>query len=120
VKVGDESVVAHYCNRTLLLVWPTRDETWAGDALADFHRGGGDTVIYVGEGPGGRTGDARFHALLGDTNGCLSCRYGILDVACTCDIRPLWQEVEIITLPHWTTHRDDLHVYRRLPLVSPP
>jgi hypothetical protein len=119
VQVGDESVVAQHSSRTLLLVWPTRDETWAGDALVEFHRGGGDTVIYVGEGPGGRTGDARFHALLGATDGCLACRYGILDLACTCDIAALWHEVAVVVLPHWPAHRDDLHVYRRRPLVSP-
>lgn len=120
VRVGDESVVAHVPERSLLIVWPTRDETWAADALELFHRAGGSTVIYVGEGPGGRTGDARFHALLGELDGCLSCRYGILDVPCTCGIDPEWASVDQVVLPHWPGHHDDLHVYRRRPLVSPP
>jgi hypothetical protein len=119
VQRGDVEVVDRYSDRTLLLVWPTRDETWAGDALVAFRLAGGDTVIHVGEGPGGRTGDARFHALLGDVGDCLACRYGILDVPCTCDIVPLWHKVDVVALPHWPGHHDDLHVYRRRPVVSP-
>jgi hypothetical protein len=120
VQRGDELVVAQHAARTLLLVWPTRDETWAADALTHFHGAGGDSVIYVGEGPGGRTGDATFHALLGATDGCLACRYGVLDVVCTCGVTALWRQVDSVVLPHWLGQRDDLHVYRRLPLVSPP
>jgi hypothetical protein len=120
VVVGDETVVDRYPERTLLLVWPTRNEVWAADSLDRYAAAGGTTVIYVGEGTGRRTGDARFHALLGEVDGCLACRYGVLDVACTCGIDPMWTKVDHVVLPHWPGHDDDLHVHRRRPLVSPP
>jgi hypothetical protein len=120
VAQGDESIVARHADRTLLLVWPTRDEVWAADALDRFHSAGGDTVVVVGEASGGRTGDARFHTLLGESDGCLACRYGVLDVACTCGIEPAWSEIDRVVLPHWPGQHDDLHVYRRRQLMSPP
>lgn len=49
VQRGDESAIEPYGDRTLLLVWPTRDQTWPADALDRFHAAGGRTVIYVGE-----------------------------------------------------------------------
>jgi hypothetical protein len=120
VATGDETVVDRHSDRTLLIVWPTRNEVWAADALDRYAAAGGTTVVYVGEGPGRRTGDARFHALLGESDGCLACRYGVLDVACTCGIDAMWMEVDHVVLPHWSGHDDDLHVHRRRPLVSPP
>jgi len=53
--------IAKYPNRSLLTVWPDYDDPWAACALESYS---GDTVIYVGEGTGGCTGDERFHSLL--------------------------------------------------------
>lgn len=45
----------------LLLVWPPYDDPMAYNCLRAYQ---GDTLIYVGEGSGGCTGDDAFHALL--------------------------------------------------------
>jgi hypothetical protein len=58
-----QSVVPDYPDRTLLMVWPSYDETWPSETLGAYQ---GDTVIYVGEGRGGCTADDRFHQLLHD------------------------------------------------------
>lgn len=50
-----------YPDRTLLLCWPPYGESMAADALAAY---GGPTLIYVGEGYGGCTGDDTFHQAL--------------------------------------------------------
>ena len=96
VHPGDERVVEECAERSLLLVWPTRNETWASDAVDRYHAAGGHHVVFVGEGPGGRTGDSGFHARLGETDGCIACTYGVADTACTCGIDA-----------HWTRTRDD-------------
>lgn len=111
VQQADETVVAQFGVRTLLLVWPTRDQTWPADALDHFHAAGGRTVIHVGEGPGGRTGDARYHALLGGYDHCVACTYGARDLACVCGTQAQWQQVDRVALPHWPGHHDDLFVY---------
>jgi hypothetical protein len=72
VHRGDERVVEECAERSLLLGWPTRNETWASDALERYDAAGGHHVVFVGEGPGGRTGDAGFHARLGETAGCIA------------------------------------------------
>ena len=113
VQQGDETVVDRHGDRTLLIVWPTRDQTWPADALDRYFAAGGDTLIYVGEGPGGRTGDARFHALLGGCDHCVACTYGALDLACVCGTRPIWQQRALVALPHWPGQHDDLYIYAR-------
>jgi hypothetical protein len=112
VEVGTEEVVARHADRTLLLVWPTRDEDWAA-AAERFHRAGGRTLVYVGEEPGGATGDDRFHALLGALDHCVQCRYGVLDAPCLCGVPHLWERTELVQLPHWPGRSDDLVVHRR-------
>lgn len=57
---GPESLAAHP-DRVLFLCWPPYDDTMAAEALLNYT---GDTVIYVGEGPGGCTGDDLFFHLL--------------------------------------------------------
>jgi hypothetical protein len=114
VQAADETVVDRHADRTLLIVWPTRDETWPGDALERFHTAGGRTVIYVGDAPGGPTGDDRFHRLLGDLDHCVACDYGVLDRPCVCDVPTHWAKVAHVALPHWPGRHDDLLVYRRL------
>lgn len=113
VRAADETVVEQHGDRTLLVVWPTRDQTWPADALDRFLAAGGRTVIHVGEGPGGRTGDARYHALLGGYDHCVACTYGAHDLACVCGTQARWQQVDRVALPHWPGHHDDLFVYSR-------
>jgi hypothetical protein len=115
VEQADESVVDAHARRTLLLVWPTRNEVWPSDAVQRFRDAGGDTVVYVGEGVGGVTGDLSFHRLLGEVDQCLACTYGILDSACVCGIEPQWERTETVPLPHWPGNFDDLHVYHARP-----
>ena len=113
VVSGDESVVVAHPDRALLLVWPTKNEVWPADAIERFAGAGGTTVLYVGEGAGGRTGDDRFHAILGEYERCASCALGIPTVPCICGVRPAFLRVETIELPHWDGWTDDLYVYER-------
>lgn len=119
VTRGGEEIVEAYTDRTLLLVWPTRNEEWAARAATAHHAGGGRRLVYVGEGPGGHTGDDQLHALLGLVERCLACAYGLTDVACTCHVEQRWQLDAVVTLPHWEGFCDDLHVYRRLDAPKP-
>jgi hypothetical protein len=111
VHRGDERVVEECAERSLLLVWPTRNETWASDAVDRYHAAGGHHVVFVGEGPGGRTGDSGFHARLGETAGCIACTYGVADTACTCGIAAYWTRTSRTTLPPWQGAETALHVY---------
>ena len=113
VEFGDPSVVRRHAERTLLLVWPTRNETWAADALALHHCALGATVAVVGEPPGGRTGDDTFHAMLGHIPQCLACRYPSSGSACTCAVPVLWSRVEMVELPQWFGVHDSLGIYAR-------
>ena len=113
VERGDHTAVAEHTQRMLLLVWPTKNELWAADACALFHSAGGTHLAYVGEEPGGRTGDDVFHARLGDLEHCMQCHYDIDTAPCICDIEPLWRRVQTVELPHWQGFHDDLHLYVR-------
>jgi hypothetical protein len=111
VHPGDERVVEAYAERSLLLVWPTRNETWASDAVDRYHASGGHHVLFVGEGPGGRTGDSGFHARLGEIHTCVACSYGVADTACTCGIHAHWTRTSRTMLPAWRGENTALHVY---------
>src|SRR5262249_50271247 len=111
VEKGDETTVVRHRRRTLLIVWPTRDECWAATAIELYRLRGGQRVVYVGEGPGGRTGDDRFHALLGSLGRCVACAYDVTDVACVCGIRPLWRAHTTIDLPDWPGFETKLTIY---------
>jgi len=74
--------------RTLLLVWPDYEGSWADEALRLYR---GQVVAYVGEGDGGCTADDAFH-------------------------RRLYQEFEIVDesrIPQWWGIHDRLYIYRR-------
>lgn len=111
VHVGDETAVSRHPERTLLLVWPTRDREWPARAVRLFHAAGGRRLIYVGEGPGGRSGDDAFHALLGTFDRCWHCAYDIVDSPCIAGITPLWTLRRKIELPHWEGFSDDLYYF---------
>lgn len=86
VARDDGRVVTEHADRTLLLVWPTRDESWAARAAIDFHTAGGRSLVYVGEGPGGPTGDDELHALRGHHDRCLACAHALVDRPCICGV----------------------------------
>jgi hypothetical protein len=111
VERGDHTVVARYPERTLLVVWPAKNDIWAASALELLHDAGGACVIYVGERAGGRTGDDVFHALLGELTVCVQCAYGVTTAPCVCGVEARWRRQETVELPHWPGYADDLHVY---------
>jgi hypothetical protein len=113
VEPGDESVADDAPPATLLLVWPTRDETWATSAAQRFHAAGGTMLFYVGEGPGGRTGDDTFHAVLGELAHCNQCEYGVVNAPCICAVTPLWRAVEEHSIPTWPGFCDSVRIYER-------
>lgn len=113
VIAGSEIEVDRHGDRLLLLVWPTKNEDWPGDVLERFHRAGGAVVAYVGTGPGGPTGDDRFHRILGLLDGCSACGLGVLDAPCTCHVRPLWQLDAVVPTMQWPGQDDRLHLFRR-------
>ena len=122
VRVGDESAVERHADRTLLLVWPTRTEDWGAAAVDRFGTAGGQRVAFVGEPVGGRTGDDRLHALLGELDRCWSCAYGVTTSACVCGVRPRWRRTATVALPGGRS--DELRLYVRddgaPPLVAHP
>lgn len=61
VETGDHAAVAGHPDRALLLCWPPYCSDMAARALKAY---AGDTVVFVGEGPGGCTADDDFFALL--------------------------------------------------------
>lgn len=111
VRVGDETAVDRHARRTLLVVWPTRNEDWGAAAVARFAAAGGRTVAFVGEAVGGRTGDDRLHALLGDFDRCWACAYGVTTAACVCGVRPAWRRTATVPLPD--IGADELRLYTR-------
>ena len=115
VQRGDHTVAGRFPDRTLLTVWPTKNDIWAAEAVERYHDAGGACVVYVGEGPGGRTGDDVFHALLGDIMTCVQCEYGSTTSPCICRVDARWRRSETIVLPHWPGYHDDVHLYTRQP-----
>lgn len=111
VQEGDERVVTAYPERTLLLVWPTRNEDWAADAAQLHLSNGGKRLAYVGESPGGRTGDLRLHAVLDLVGRCVACAYGIDSVPCTCGVTSRWRLLDQVPLPSWNDSDDQLYVF---------
>ena len=112
VRLGNEDVVDDAPPAALLLVWPTRNETWATAAAQRYHAAGGTTLVYVGEGPGGRSGDDTFHAVLGEITSCVHCTYGVKTVPCVCGITPLWHRVAEHQIPTWSGYHDTVRLYQ--------
>lgn len=106
VLAGDHTAVIGHPDRALFLCWPNYDQPHAASAVELY---GGDTVIYVGEGTGGCTGDGRLHRLLGETE-C----YCWGD-SCPCaDTPPLFREVARVDIPQWDGIHDSLTVHARV------
>jgi len=81
------AAVQRHPDRVLLMVWPPMSDA-AALTLAAYR---GPVVAYIGEGDGGCTGDAAFHAALAAD----------------------WEEVQQITIPQWEGIHDALSIYRR-------
>lgn len=113
VDVGTEQVVASHPDRTLLLVWPTRNAAWPSKCVALFHQAGGQHVVYVGDPAGSATGSEDFQALLGETKLCVQCSYRVVDSPCICDIRPVWTRTADLALPAWQGTEPRLRLYTR-------
>lgn len=109
VETGDHTAVTAHPDRTLLLVWPSYDEPWT-DAVIDLY--GGNTVIYVGEGPGGCTGTGRLHTLLGDEPYC----WHDDEDTCHCGtgVEARFKQVAEVRIPQWGGIHDRLGVYERI------
>jgi hypothetical protein len=115
VREGDESAAADAPPSTLLLVWPTRDQLWPAAAAQRYHEAGGATLVFVGEGPGGRTGDDVLHAVLGEMPRCNQCTYGVANAPCICGVTPLWRRVAEHRIPTWPGFDDTVRIYERRP-----
>jgi hypothetical protein len=85
---GGPEKAAEHSDRALMLCWPPYNDSMASDCLARYE---GSTLIYVGEGDGGCTGDGRFHETL----------------------REEWEEVTYLHLPTYPGIHDYIAVYRR-------
>ncbi|MFF5703611.1 hypothetical protein ACFY7H_14045 [Streptomyces sp. NPDC012794] len=81
--------VLRHPGRTLMLVWPPPADAMAAEALRAY---GGDTFLYVGEGPGGMCADADFFAELR--------RHWTAGATCPLTVR-------------WLGHGDGVTLYRR-------
>lgn len=108
VEHGDHRVVAKHPDRTLLLVWPSYSQGWT-DAVVELYAG--DTVVYVGEPPGGCTGTDRMHQLLGGETSCW-CFVGPCE--CPPTVPAQFREVERVGIPQWWGLNDYLSVHQRL------
>jgi len=89
VRGGPEVLVDYPDPWTLLLIWPPYSDPFGMDCLINYP---GSTLIYVGEGNGGCTGDDYFHTALKST---FKLVYRYTD------------------LPSWPYISDTLYVYRR-------
>ncbi|MBS1722787.1 MAG: hypothetical protein JSS66_07385 [Armatimonadetes bacterium] len=92
VHKGTTEVLELHADRTLFMCWPPYDSPMASDTLQAYLDHGGQTVVHVGEGPGGCTGDDRFFGLLEEH----------------------MEETQTLDIPRWPGIRDYLSVWRRL------
>jgi hypothetical protein len=103
VITGDHTNVVGKGERTLFMCWPEHYADWPHETVELYD---GDTIIYVGEGCMGCTGDPKMHVLLG-TGACWH------DGACDCPKEPLFEEVAGVEIPQWSGMHDRLYVFSR-------
>lgn len=75
-------------NDVLMLIWPPYNDPLANNALKSFK---GSSLIYIGEGSYGCTGDDNFHCALDNE----------------------WEEVEEVDIPQWAGLHDRMYFYNR-------
>lgn len=92
VNRGNQDVLANgqYDDHALMLCWPEYGSSDAHDALCNYR---GQTVIYIGEGYGGCTGDDAFHEALEHD----------------------FELTNSVAIPRYWGIRDRLEIYRRKP-----
>lgn len=88
IENGDEKRVDEHADRALFLCWPNYATPMAANCLKRYK---GDTVIYIGEGSGGCTGDGEFHEILENE----------------------WCVIETIEILKWSGIHDHLWIYHR-------
>lgn len=88
VAQGGPADLVDYASHALMLCWPNYNTSFASDALRAY---AGETLIYVGEGRGGCTGDAEFHEMIDAS----------------------WTKIATVYIPQWDGIHDELHVYKR-------
>lgn len=110
---GDVADLDRHGDQFLLLSWPTNGAIWPADAVQRFHAAGGSALAYVGEPPGGRTGDDVLHKLLGDIDQCHQCAYGVVDRPCVCDVPTVFELVGRVAIPTWPGFHDRVGLYTR-------
>jgi hypothetical protein len=88
ICTGGPEVAQAHPHRALMLCWPPCAESMGCDALLAYE---GDTLIYIGEGNYGCTGDEEMHALMG----------------------ALYQEVKKVEIPRWRGMYDSLTIWHR-------
>jgi hypothetical protein len=94
---SDFKNMAQYSDYTLFLCWPPHKTSMAYDALRAYN---GNTVLYIGEGTDGATGDDRFHDFLDNSGEWV-------------------EDVEnYIELPQWYGIHDGLSIYHRASSLS--
>jgi hypothetical protein len=87
---GGSEVLEQHADKTLFLCWPPYDESMAYVASQTYLNNGGKTIIYVGEGNGGCTGDDQFHELLEER----------------------MERVKSIYIPVWDSIHDRMEIWR--------
>lgn len=90
VSLGGPEVLPDFPRHTLFLCWPPYHSSLASDCLKKYP---GKTLIFVGEGWGGCTGDDEFFEILEKD----------------------WEQKEIdIQIPQWWGMHDYFNIYRRI------
>lgn len=64
INKGDDTAAAIHPERTLFMAWPMPNNPMAYNALANYKKAGGRTVIYIGDPHPGSSGDEYFYKLL--------------------------------------------------------
>lgn len=87
VREGDQSIASKHTDRSLMLCWPPYGSGMAYSSLCEYS---GSTLIYIGEGMEGCTGDKKFHRKL-----------------------EKWDLEKTVSIPQWNGLHDRLYVYKR-------
>lgn len=113
---GDTGAAADHPDRTLLLCWPPYDSPMGFDAASAYLDAGGRRIVYIGEPPGGCTGDMALHQMLGLNVWCDRCEYPSLydddpdGPEHTCGAVARCQVVDEISIPQWDGLHDQVWV----------